>query len=136
VLGTLRDVAVLAAGIGLFVVCLVGAGVLLNVNRSLNVLHGMLENSDRELRRTLPEVRETAQRINQMVGQVNYRVQAADQLVTTTGAVVNTWRQRVRDAVRTPWAGIRSIFESRRRKSEGIGHDGRDFGHAWEEERR
>ncbi len=133
-LGTLRDVGLLAAGIGLFVVCLVGARVLLNVNRSLNVLHGILENSDRELRRTLPEVRETAQRINQMVGQVNYRVQAADQLVTTTGAVVNNWRQRVRDAVRAPLARIRSVFEGRR-KTAGAGHAGRDLGHAWEEER-
>ncbi len=113
-LTTLRDIAVLAAGVGLFVICVTGTLVLLNVNRSLDVVHGMLQTSDRELRHTLPELRQTAQEVHQIVSQVNHRVMAADHLVTTTGEVVSSWRERAWAALRAPALSLRNAWRTRR----------------------
>jgi uncharacterized protein YoxC len=132
VLAALRDIGVLAAGIGLFVLGVVGAYVLLNLNRSLTTVHEMLETSERELRQTLPEVRQTAEQIHQMVRQVNHRVQATDQLVTTTGDVVGGLGERVWQALRAPAASVRNIFKSARGRTRGHQPDP----HWWEEEKR
>lgn len=129
-LATLRDLGVLAAGIGLFVLGVVGAYVLLNLNRSLSTVQEMLETSERELRQTLPEVRQTAEQIHQMVRQVNHRVQATDQLVTSTGDVVGGLGERVREALRAPAESVRHIFARGRTR----GHQ--PDPHRWEEERR
>jgi uncharacterized protein YoxC len=130
-LATLRDLGVLAAGIGLFVLGVVGAYVLLNLNRSLTTVHHMLETSERELRQTLPEVRQTAEQLHQMVRQVNHRVQATDQLVTSTGDVVGGLGERVREALRAPADSVRNIFRSSRGRTRGHQPDPR----RWEEER-
>jgi uncharacterized protein YoxC len=123
-LATLRDIAVLAAGVGLFVICLTGTLILLNVNRSLDVVHDMLVTSDRELRQTLPEVRQTAQEVHQIVSQVNHRVMEADQLVTSTGEAVSSWRLRAWDALRAPATTLRHAWQ--RRRWQGAGGAGGD----------
>ncbi len=128
----LRDIGILAAGLGFSILCLAGAYVLLNLNRSLDRVHGMLEDSQRELGQTLPAVRDTVQQVNLIVRQVSHRVQAADHLVTTTGAAVSSWRQRAWDVLRAPafsvWSAVQGMRRNARGAADGEQHDPRRWG--------
>jgi hypothetical protein len=93
------QVGVLLVGIGFLVLSLFASFILLNMTRSLRTIEAILSLTLDEARLALPELRHSLQQMDEMVSGVNDKFTAADRAMDATGAAINGWRNRVRDAI-------------------------------------
>jgi hypothetical protein len=93
------QIGVLLVGIGVLVLSLFASFILLNMTRSLRTIEAILTLTLDEAKLALPELRHSLQQIDDMVTGVNDKFTAADRAMNATGAAINGWRERFRDAL-------------------------------------
>ncbi len=101
---------VLLAGVGFFILSLVGCFVLLSLSGSLRELEGTIARAHAEAKLALPALRHAVQQVDEMLTSINGKVSAADRAMTATGATIKGWRERFRErfASYRGWARARA----------------------------